>query len=860
MSGSSPASRVVIDAKSFRLGGRKFCPRGVTYGPFKPTPQTGVFPSRDQALRDLELIRQLGANVIRVYHVPPTWFLDLALAQGLRLMIDIPWARQLCFLERRDLREAAEEMVRQAARDCAGHPAVFAYSVANEIPAEMVRWYGPAKVARFLAKLIRIIRSQDAGALCTFASFPPTEFLHVREVDFLCFNVFLHDPAPFSDYLARLQMLAGHKPLVLSECGVDSIREGRGRQAELLSWQIEIAFRSGLAGILIYSFTDDWHTDGRQIEEWGFGITERDRHPKESFRIVQARFKEAPYFPLPHLPKVSVVIACRNGERTLHRCLDACCSIAYPDYEVILVDDGSTDGTAVAAQSYPSVRYLRQPPLGLSVARNTGIAAAQGEVIAFTDADCRPDSHWLYYLVSELLADGVAGAGGPNIPPPDDARLAAVVAASPGRPNHVMVTDRNAEHLPGCNMAFWKWALNAVGGFDPVFHRAGDDVDICWRILDQGWQLRFSAGGAVWHYHRSTIASYLSQQAGYGEAEAVLARKHPNYFTSRGASQWQGRIYENEVQMPILGRAVVYHGIFGSAGFQRIYQFSGNSWMAWLCSFDHQVCVTIPLLASGTAFPTLLPLGLASLTLSLASATVAGLQAHLPPNKHAFWSRGLLVLLAWLQPLVRGWARNKWKWTTRSTRPTALRRTSLPNVPWLQLKGAQCSYYTVEGPGRTVFLKAILDQLQEESWQFHPDNGWETNDVTVFGCRWTRIKLNTVAEYLGNGRQILHCRLIPGSTATFLWMLSAVTIVSTAISTRLTAEQPWWWMIWLLLPTLLGLALLEQRLVTRLLLAVVGVAADRIGLQEHLPSNKPTQPPPTKSLPSANRDELEELL
>jgi GT2 family glycosyltransferase len=832
----------------------------VTYGPFEPSPQTGVFPSREQALRDLELIRQLGANTVRVYHVPPAWFLDLALTNGLRLLIDIPWARQLCFLERKDLREAAEAMVRQAARDCSGHPAVFAYSVANEIPAEMVRWYGPSRVARFLGKLIRIIRSQDPAALCTFASFPPTEFLHVHEVDFLCFNVFLHDPTPFENYLARLQMLAGHKPLILSECGVDTIREGRDRQAELLSWQIELAFRCGLAGIILYSFTDDWHTDGRQIEDWGFGITEKDRHPKESFRLVQSKFNQAPYFPLTRLPKVSIVIACRNGERTLQRCLEACCGLAYPDYEIILVDDGSTDSTSVAAQSYPGVRYLRQPPLGLSVARNTGIAAAQGEIVAFTDADCRPDEDWLYYLVYELLADNVAGAGGPNLPPPDDTRLAAVVAASPGRPNHVMLTDRDAEHLPGCNMAFWKWALEAVNGFDPVFHRAGDDVDICWRILERGWHLRFNAAGVVWHYHRTTIASYLSQQAGYGEAEAVLAIKHPHYFTRHGASQWQGRIYGIDGPMPTIGRTVIYHGMFGTAGFQRIYQYSGTSWMPWLGSFDYQAYITLPLLASAAAWSPMLPFALGSLGLSVATATITGLQAHVPPNQHTLWSRPLLVLLAWLQPLVRGAARNKWKWNTRSTRPTALRRASLPDLPWLRLKSPQCSYYAVQGPERSQFLKGILAQLQEESWQFHPDNGWNTSDITVFGRRWSRVKLTTVAEYLGNGRQVLHCRLMPGITTPMLWTLSAITLASIVVSARLTSNTPWWWTIWLLLPTLFTATFLEQRLVTRLLLALVGIAAERLGLQEHLPSNKPAPAPPGKSPPPAKRDELEDLL
>ena len=61
--------------------------------------------------------------------------------------------------------------------------------------------------------------------------------------------------------------------------------------------------------------------------------------------------------------------------------------------------------------------------------------------------------------------------------------------ASPGGPAHVMLTDRQAEHIPGCNMAFYKWALAQVGGFDPIYHRAGDDVDLCWRLQQAGFKL-----------------------------------------------------------------------------------------------------------------------------------------------------------------------------------------------------------------------------------------------------------------------------------------------------------------------------------------------------------------------------------
>jgi GT2 family glycosyltransferase len=75
---------------------------------------------------------------------------------------------------------------------------------------------------------------------------------------------------------------------------------------------------------------------------------------------------------------------------------------------------------------------------------------------------------------------------------------------SPGGPAHVMLTDRLAEHIPGCNMAFYKWALEEIGGFDPAFRKAGDDVDVCWRLQQNGYRLGFSPAGFVWHYRRAT--------------------------------------------------------------------------------------------------------------------------------------------------------------------------------------------------------------------------------------------------------------------------------------------------------------------------------------------------------------------
>src|SRR5262249_27974176 len=149
----------------------------------------------------------------------------------------------------------------------------------------------------------------------------------------------------FRSYLARLQMLADSKPLVLGEFGIDSLRESEPRKCEILAWQCEAIFRGGLAGAVVFSYTDDWWRGEQQIHDWEMGLTTRDRKPKDSFFVVQKAFRTAPYFPLVRYPKVSVVVASYNGDRTLNACLESLERLNYPNFEVILVDDGSTDTT-----------------------------------------------------------------------------------------------------------------------------------------------------------------------------------------------------------------------------------------------------------------------------------------------------------------------------------------------------------------------------------------------------------------------------------------------------------------------------------------------------------------------------------
>jgi GT2 family glycosyltransferase len=230
---------------------------------------------------------------------------------------------------------------------------------------------------------------------------------------------------------------------------------------------------------------------------------------------------------------VSVVVCTCNGALTLAETCHAIARLDYPDFEAIVVDDGSTDASAEIARGF-GFGVISTENRGLSSARNTGLEAATGEIVAYIDDDAIPARDWLNHLVHVLERPGVAAAGGPNLPVAGDGAVADAVAVAPGNAEPVRISAHEAEHVPGCNCAFDAHALRAIGGFDERFRSAGDDVDICWRLRETGSTIGYDAAAVVFHHRRSTVRRYLRQQRGYGMSEALLSRKWPERYTVGG--------------------------------------------------------------------------------------------------------------------------------------------------------------------------------------------------------------------------------------------------------------------------------------------------------------------------------------
>src|SRR5690242_14236834 len=177
-------------------------------------------------------------------------------------------------------RQRIVRTLREAVRLCPAHPAVLCYAIGNEIPASVVRWSNHQKVAAFLDEIAEVVRQEDPGSLLTYVNYPTTEYLELDFIDFVAFNVYLESKERLAAYLARLQNLAGDRPLLMAEIGLDSRRNGEHSQSDVLAWQIETAFEGGCIGAFVFAWTDEWYRGGCDIEDWDFGLTRRNRKPK----------------------------------------------------------------------------------------------------------------------------------------------------------------------------------------------------------------------------------------------------------------------------------------------------------------------------------------------------------------------------------------------------------------------------------------------------------------------------------------------------------------------------------------------------------------------------------------------------
>jgi len=773
----SPPSRLRAGGKFLFAAGEKLTVHGVTYGTFRPTAAGDEFPEPAAVERDFRLMAANSINAVRTYTPPPRWLLDRAWESGLRVLVGLGAEREVGYLNDARGMAGIERRMRERALACQAHPAILAYAIGNEIPAAVVRWLGPRNVERFLGRLCDTVRDVDPEGLVTYVNYPSTEYLQLPFTDLVSFNVYLESQDRFDAYLPRLQNLAGDRPLLITELGLDSLRNGPEAQAAAIEGQVRSAFAWGASGVFVYAWTDEWHRSGEDVTDWDFGLVRRDRTAKPALGAVRRVFEEDAVPRLAAAPRISIVVCTYNGARTLRDCLEGIGEIEYPNFETIVVDDGSTDATARIAAEY-DVRLIRTENRGLSAARNTGWEVATGEIVAYVDDDARPDPHWLRSLAWTFQTTDHMAVGGPNIAPAGDGWIAECVAHAPGGPMHVLVSDTEAEHIPGCNMAFRKHALAAIGGFDAQFRTAGDDVDVCWRLRDRGWTLGFNPGAMVWHHRRNSVRTYWRQQLGYGRAEALLERKWPERYDAMGHYPWAGRIYGNGLTRALIARrGRIYQGPWGSAPFQILDPpvptlLSSLPLMPeWhlailgLAILTGLAILWPPLWASSAFLAIFLAIPIAQAVASARAARFRG------PALSRLRRLALTAALHLVQPLAR--LRGRLRHGLSPWRVRGLRSFTFP-------RPRRFDAWTPRWRAPEARLQGILQALHANGCVVRCGGDYDSWDLEVRGGLFGSARLRSGVEEHGQGRQMVRARLWPRASGLALAAAVAFAVLAAA--------------------------------------------------------------------------------
>ena len=772
LAGQNSKENFEIKGKFFYQGDRKFYVKGVTYGAFKPDKDGKEYTDIDKIDRDFAMMAANGINTVRIPHTtPPRIVLDIAQKHRLKVMIGLSAEQYVGYLIDRKSSPDIMGIIREKVKSCANHPALLCIAIGNEVPASIVRWFGQKKIENYLKKVYKTIKAVAPDSIVTYVNYPTTEYLRLPFLDVVCFNVYLEQYESLEKYLARLQNIAGDRPLLMGEIGLDCLRNGESRQAEMLNWQIRLTFKMGCAGLSIFSWTDEWFRGGEEVFDWAFGLTDKCRNPKPALETVKQSFRQVPVKAGKDWPFISVVICSCNGSLTIRECLEGLMNLNYPFYEVIVINDGSTDATPQIASEY-EVTLISTTNQGLSAARNLGASVAKGEIISYIDDDAIPDPDWLLFLATFFADKPYVAVGGPNIAPNDVTLIAECVDHSPGSPSHVLFTDMEAEHIPGCNFSIRKKALQDLGGFDPQFRAAGDDVDLCWRITEAGWKIGFSPGAMVWHHRRRTIKSYWRQQYGYGKAEALLERKWPQKYNNIGHKTW-GRIYSNgTLASPVFRRSRIYYGVWGNAPFQSIYDSASASHLAlmqmpeWYLLAAALLFVTV----SGLIWSPMIYFAPLALIVTLMPVSHIIYNVSRMPGKkkkrnklqHLHFSI-ITVGLHILQPLARLLGRFKYDLT-----------------PWRNYgKGSYLLPVTRNGsvwcnnwidPAKR--LEMIEADLKTESACIERGNIYDRWDLLIKGGSLGSVKLFMAAEDHNEGRQYLRFRFVPRISLTAIFLIA----------------------------------------------------------------------------------------
>jgi len=225
--------------------------------------------------------------------------------------------------------------------------------------------------------------------------------------------------------------------------------------------------------------------------------------------------------------RASVIIPVRNGSKTISECLEAILvQNLGQDFEIIVVDDGSTDNTSAIVGKFPKARLLRQRPLGPAAARNSGAKRAKGEIIVFTDADCVPAKNWLKEMLRPFSDKNVAGVQGAYRTRQKEL-MAVFTQIEVEHRYRKMQASKSVDWIGSYSAAYRRSVFLELKGFDRAFKKAsGEDPDLSYSIQEKGYKAVFNPEAVVFHSHPTSLAGYLRKKFQHAYWRVLLYKRH----------------------------------------------------------------------------------------------------------------------------------------------------------------------------------------------------------------------------------------------------------------------------------------------------------------------------------------------
>ena len=234
-----------------------------------------------------------------------------------------------------------------------------------------------------------------------------------------------------------------------------------------------------------------------------------------------------------HYPSISIIIPVKNRPQEIASCLQSLAHLDYPleKVEIIVVDDASNDHTPKVVGQFPVRLLALTEAKQASCCRNLAAQKASGEILAFIDSDCLADPRWLKELIP-AFKDVEVGAVGGMVDSYYEVKgldryeqvKSSLKIGSWFRSTH------EADpffYVPSCNLLVRRPLFLKAGGFREDLY-VGEDVDLCWRIRDEGHHIEYRPTGKVYHRHRNQLQSFCSRRFDYGTSEPLLQRLHSN--------------------------------------------------------------------------------------------------------------------------------------------------------------------------------------------------------------------------------------------------------------------------------------------------------------------------------------------